>query len=198
MLPLDEKLDYKQRIAEFEKAYSETLEEIERLTNHADGPDYAIAVSSGLIAGLIDVFYVGDFGESFASNHAKIDECFKKIVSDKAAKIEEGEKKQKIQEAIESAKRKAEEKGSTLGDEKIAEIKQRIENSYLKKNDLSAKIDRAMKKAHSRGMKLNKQEIENIKNKDFARKVRIVEEAFGIQSDSPGVWNGAGNGIDAK
>lgn len=198
VLPLDEKLDYEQRIAEFEKAYGETLEEIERLTNHADGPDYAIAVSSGLIAGLIDVFYVGDFGESFASSHAKIDEYFKKIVSDKAAKIEEGEKKQKIQEAIESAKRKAEEKGSTLSDEKIAEIKQRIENSYLKKNDLSAKIDRAMKKAQSRGMKLSEQEIENIKNKDFARKVRIVEEAFGIPSDSTGVWNGAGNGIDAK
>ena len=33
--------------------------EIERLTNHADGLDYAIAVISGIISGLIDSFFVG-------------------------------------------------------------------------------------------------------------------------------------------
>ncbi|WP_035166727.1 hypothetical protein [Caloramator sp. ALD01] len=35
--------------------------EIDRLTNHADGMDYIIAVASGLIAGIIDSFWVGEF-----------------------------------------------------------------------------------------------------------------------------------------
>lgn len=39
----------------------ELNKEIERLTNHADGLDYTIAVSSGVITGLIDVFWVGEF-----------------------------------------------------------------------------------------------------------------------------------------
>lgn len=35
--------------------------EIDRLTNHADGLDYTIAVASGIIAGAIDIFYLGEF-----------------------------------------------------------------------------------------------------------------------------------------
>lgn len=35
--------------------------EIDRLTNHADGIDYMVAVASGIIAGLIDSFFVGEF-----------------------------------------------------------------------------------------------------------------------------------------
>ena len=33
--------------------------EIDRLTNHADGIDYAVAVASGILTGLIDSFFVG-------------------------------------------------------------------------------------------------------------------------------------------
>lgn len=40
---------------------NELNKEIERLTNHADGLDYVIAVSSGIIAGLIDIFIVGEW-----------------------------------------------------------------------------------------------------------------------------------------
>lgn len=40
---------------------NELNNEIERLTNHADRLDYTIAVSSGIIAGLIDSFWVGEF-----------------------------------------------------------------------------------------------------------------------------------------
>ena len=40
---------------------AELNEEIGRLTNNADGLDYTIAVSSGIIASLIDVFWVGEF-----------------------------------------------------------------------------------------------------------------------------------------
>lgn len=35
--------------------------DIERLTNHADGFDYAVAASSGIICGLVDSFFVSDF-----------------------------------------------------------------------------------------------------------------------------------------
>jgi len=35
--------------------------DIDRLTNHADGLDYMVAVGSGIIAGIIDVVWVGEF-----------------------------------------------------------------------------------------------------------------------------------------
>ena len=35
--------------------------EIDRLTNHSDGLDYTIAVASGIITGIIDSFFVGEF-----------------------------------------------------------------------------------------------------------------------------------------
>ena len=35
--------------------------EIDRLTNHADGFDYVIAVSSGVLAAIIDSLWVGEF-----------------------------------------------------------------------------------------------------------------------------------------
>lgn len=35
--------------------------DIDRLTNHADGLDYTVAVASGIIAGIIDSFWVGEF-----------------------------------------------------------------------------------------------------------------------------------------
>lgn len=46
--------------------------EIERLTNHSDGFDYAVAVASGVLCGLIDSFIVGEFDFKAAkgnSNH---------------------------------------------------------------------------------------------------------------------------------
>jgi hypothetical protein len=39
----------------------ELNKEIDRLTNHADGIDYMVAVGSGIIAGLVDSFWVGEF-----------------------------------------------------------------------------------------------------------------------------------------
>lgn len=40
---------------------AELNKEIHKLTNHADGLDYMVAVGSGFIAALIDSFWVGDF-----------------------------------------------------------------------------------------------------------------------------------------
>jgi hypothetical protein len=39
----------------------ELNKEIDRLTNHADGIDYMVAVGSGILAGLVDSFWVGEF-----------------------------------------------------------------------------------------------------------------------------------------
>jgi len=54
--------DYERMRAQFYDDYHMTLNELERLTNHAEGLDYALAASSGVIAGLIDVFFVGELG----------------------------------------------------------------------------------------------------------------------------------------
>lgn len=52
---IDKKID-----AEYSEL-SEIDSEISRLTNHADAFDYKLAVASGVIAGLIDSFWVGEF-----------------------------------------------------------------------------------------------------------------------------------------
>lgn len=52
---LDERLSLNQALLD------ELNTEIHRLTNHSDGTDYMIAVGSGVLAGLIDVFWVGEF-----------------------------------------------------------------------------------------------------------------------------------------
>ena len=45
--------------------------DIDRLTNSADGLDYTIAVASGIIAGLIDSFFVGEFSIDNAKDFYK-------------------------------------------------------------------------------------------------------------------------------
>ena len=44
-------------VRELDEAYGD----IERLINQADGYDYALSVSSGIIAGFIDSFFVGEW-----------------------------------------------------------------------------------------------------------------------------------------
>lgn len=51
---IDERLDF------ISKRVEELNSEIDTLTNHADGFDYAVAVISGVLAGLIDSFFVGE------------------------------------------------------------------------------------------------------------------------------------------
>lgn len=53
----------------FEERLNEIYTEIEGLTCHADGYDYALAVSSGLISGLIDALFVREW--DFARGKAK-------------------------------------------------------------------------------------------------------------------------------
>lgn len=50
-----------ERLALINQKVEELNTDIDRLTNHADGLDYTIAVASGIISGAIDIFYVGEF-----------------------------------------------------------------------------------------------------------------------------------------
>lgn len=45
------------QIKSLENKVAELNKDIDRLTNHADGIDYTIAVSCGIITGLIDSFF---------------------------------------------------------------------------------------------------------------------------------------------
>ena len=58
--------------------------EIDRLTNHADGLDYSVAVASGIICGLIDSFFVGPF--DFANAKKWSSKSINKYISDFAKK----------------------------------------------------------------------------------------------------------------
>ena len=58
---------------------------IDRLTNHADGVDYAVAVSSGVLASAVDSFWVGEF--SFQRGKA----WSNKTVNDFVMKIAKGQ-----------------------------------------------------------------------------------------------------------
>lgn len=70
----DEYEIFQKRIDDFLISYSETAEEIEKLTCQADGLDYALSVSSGLIAGVIDIVFVGEwnFKEAKAISNEKV------------------------------------------------------------------------------------------------------------------------------
>lgn len=172
--------------------------EIDRLTNHADGVDYTVAVACGVVAGLVDVFFVGEF--DFEGSYEQINKKFDDIVEKKAKQVEEKEKEQRIAKAINDAKEKAAKKGETISDDKIAQIKKSLENSYKDKHDLKKKLEETIKKLEEKGEVVDSQKreelIEQIKNKDKADLIKKLEESFGIPSD--GVYNVAGNGIDSK
>lgn len=59
------------RLAENQEEIEGLNKEIERLTNYADGIDYMIAVASGIIAGAIDAFWVGEFSFDRANEFGK-------------------------------------------------------------------------------------------------------------------------------
>lgn len=74
LMEQDEYTAFQNKIDDFLDNYSETVEEIEKLTSQADGWDYALAVTSGLIAGVIDIIFVGEwnFKEAKAISNKKV------------------------------------------------------------------------------------------------------------------------------
>lgn len=102
--------------------------DIERLTNHADAIDYSVAVGCGILCGVIDSFFVGEF--DFDEAFQKSKEHVNKYVENKAEKIRTSET---VNKAIENAKRKAAEKGKTLTKEEIEEIKKKVTEGVANK-----------------------------------------------------------------
>ena len=99
--------------------------DIDRLTCHADGFDYMIAVACGVLTGAIDVFLVGEF--DFTGSKELIDSKIDKFITDKANNM-------KMTAKVEEELKRAKEKGVTGG--KLEEIKRNIEEKY-KQNPMS-------------------------------------------------------------
>lgn len=126
--------------------------EIDRLTNHADGIDYTIAVASGVLCGLLDVFVVGEFDvEEFNKEKEKVREQFKEKVEKKYLKEE---KKKKVKEAVKSAKEKAKKKGEKLSSADIKNLKKTVaegvEDTFNNIKNGENGSARALKKAISK------------------------------------------------
>lgn len=102
--------------------------EIDRLDNHADALDYSVAVGCGILCGLIDSFFVGEFDFDEALQKSK--EQVNNYVESKAEKIRTSET---VKNAIENAKRKAAEKGKKLSKEEIEEIKKKVTEGVANK-----------------------------------------------------------------
>lgn len=77
-----------ERLSEIESALEEFNSEIDRLTNHADGMDYMVAVGSGVLAGIIDIIFVEDFSLDRANNlgDKKVDNFVIKIAKQQGYK----------------------------------------------------------------------------------------------------------------
>lgn len=172
--------------------------EIDRLTNHADGIDYIVAVACGVLTGMIDAFFIGEF--DFVSSKESIDKKFEEIVQKKAKEIEIKEKEQKIAKAIDNAKKKAAEKGENLSNEKVQEIKDRINQKFIQDHDFEEKLRKAIEKARKNGESIDDAKIREIKDKlsntEMSKAISKLEQTFGIPSDN--VYNVPGNGISSK
>ena len=59
------------QLAELQNTLDELNAQIDNLTNHADGLDYMVAVGSGVLAGIIDIFFVDDFSLDTANEWGK-------------------------------------------------------------------------------------------------------------------------------
>lgn len=182
-------------MAENQKLINEYNTEIEKLTNQADTIDYSVAVSCGVLSSLVDAFFVGEF--DFEGSWEKINKKFQGIVSNKADKVEKCELEQKINKAIENARKKAYENGKTFDDSKAREIENSIRKNFDKQHDIEAKVKRAIEKAKEKGINVDENEInEKILNGEMARKIKKLEDTYGIPSDS--VWEDTGYEIDPK
>ena len=74
-------LDLDDRMAKNQALIDELNVDIDKLTNHADGFDYAIAVGTGILCGLIDSFFVGEFNfeRGKAKSHKQVNQFIQKF-----------------------------------------------------------------------------------------------------------------------
>lgn len=148
--------------------------DIDRLTNHADGGDYAVAVGCGVLTGLIDVFFVGEF--DFVGSREKVSEKFNQLVTKKANELREKEVEQKTEEAIEKAKQAAKEKEKALSDEDIKKIQEKFNKKLKKPLDTEKSIKFLENRFHIPSDSVYEKANEEINNKIK----KIVEDAQNI------------------
>ena len=96
-------LDLDDRMAKNQVVIDELNLDIERLTNHADGFDYAISVCSGVLCGFIDSFYVGEF--NFSELKADANKHANKFV-EKYAKLNGWDGNRGLKSAVEFLEKK--------------------------------------------------------------------------------------------
>ena len=104
--------------------------DIDRLTNHADGLDYAVAVSSGIIAGIIDSVIVGEW--DFKSAKAKSNEEINRQIEEYAEKV--GCKGKTLEETIAKLEKKFKLPGDSEWNTKTQFIKFAKSKGFIPEN----------------------------------------------------------------
>lgn len=119
-----------EKIAQNQSSVEEVNRDLDRLTNHADGWDYVIAVASGILAGLIDSFYVEEW--DFGRGKAESNKIINKRVEDFAKKDPEYQKfldkkrsEEKKQSSLDNAIEFLEQKYKLPGDSAYKDYKKR-------------------------------------------------------------------------
>ena len=74
-----ELLEIEERIERSKKRIDKYDQKIDRLTNHADKVDYIVAASCGLLAGLIDAFFIGDSAHAHELGKTPVNDIVEKI-----------------------------------------------------------------------------------------------------------------------
>ncbi|MBQ9742547.1 MAG: hypothetical protein IJV88_02585 [Ruminococcus sp.] len=109
------------KLSAINERIEELNSEIDSLTNHADGLDYAVAVASGILTGIVDSIFVGEIDIKGATKAAE------KEISDKVKQKALKEKQDDtVKKAIEGAKKK----GKHLSKEEINQIREQVKIKF--------------------------------------------------------------------
>lgn len=115
--------------------------DIDKLTNHADGLDYAVAVTSGLITGIIDIVFVGEW--DFKSAKAKSNKEINEKVMEFAKK--HGYEGDRLEGAVEFLEGKFKLPGDNDWNTKASFIKMAKEKGFVPPDGKKGKYEDAVK-----------------------------------------------------
>lgn len=149
--------------ARIEKRIAELNSDIDKLTCKADGLDYAVAASAGVICGLIDSFWVGafDFDNALSqSNQSQSKDTIEEWVETKAEKL-------KIDRQVNDKIAKAKERGQKLTEKEIKEFREQLKN----------KLAEARKN-------LKAQDFENGTKRALGKAIAMLEDRFQLPLDN--------------
>lgn len=159
-----ESAEKKQRI--IDERIAKLDSEINRLTSKADWIDYTVAASTGILCGLIDMFFVGSFDLEGALEHAKESDATEKINTFVQEKAESIRLNETIDKNVKNAIAKAKKKGKTLSSDEIEALKNKITEGV--------------------GIKLSKVQAEDAANgttKVLGRAIKKLEDHFPLPMD---------------